>query len=50
MLFRSVEIKKGTEDEQLAKDFYKYFCDINRIDVEALGELSGALRQVELSK
>lgn len=45
-----VEIKKDTEDEELAKEFYQYFCDLSKIDIETLGELNGALRQVEFSK
>lgn len=45
-----VEIKSGTEDQELAKDFYKYYCEINRINADTLGELSGALRQSEPAK
>ena len=45
-----IEIKKDTEDEELAKEFYQYFCDLSKIDIETLGELNGALRQVEFSK
>ena len=38
-----VEIKKGTADEALAKDFFDTFCSITKIDGNALGEPKGAL-------
>lgn len=34
-------IKKGSKDQNLADDFYKYFCKIHHIDV--VGEPNGAL-------
>ena len=40
-----VEIKKGTEDEALAKEFYETFCTITKIDSESLGDPNGALCQ-----
>lgn len=40
-----VEIKKDTKDEDLAKEFLKYYCDINKIDDKKIGELKGALVQ-----
>ena len=40
-----VEIKKGTEDESLAKEFFETFCEITRIDMKSLGDPKGALCQ-----
>ncbi len=40
-----VAIKEGTEDEELAKDFLNYFCDVQKIDPDSIGELNGALKQ-----
>lgn len=44
------ELKKGTEDEELAKDFYEQFCSINRINSDLLEEPKGALKQTETVK
>ena len=38
-----VEIKKGAADEQLANEFYDYFCQANNFDTSAIGPLRGAL-------
>lgn len=40
-----VEIKKGTEDENLAREFFETFCTITKIDSESLGAPCGALCQ-----
>lgn len=40
-----VEIKKGTEDEALAKEFYETFCTFTKINSESLSEPKGALCQ-----
>ena len=39
----AVEIKKGSKDEQLAKDFLHFYCDENRLDSDRIGEAEGAL-------
>lgn len=39
------DIKKGTNDEKLASEFFDYFCDIKGIDKNLIPELSGALRR-----
>lgn len=36
-------IKAGTEDGQLASDFYEHFCRINGVDATTIGEPCGAL-------
>jgi len=36
-------VKKRTEDETLASEFYQYFCVINGIETSSLGEPAGAL-------
>ncbi len=36
-------IKRGTDDEHLAQEFYLYFCRINSVDPDQLGDPSGAL-------
>jgi hypothetical protein len=36
-------IKKGTPDENLAKEFLHYFITINNIDLESISEKKGAL-------
>lgn len=38
-----VEIKKGTKDEHLAKQFFDHFCSINGIDTLCISDPSGAL-------
>ena len=45
-----VRIKKDTQDEDLAKEFFEHFCQINRIDIDTLGEINGALKQTESAK
>ena len=37
------EVKKGTKDEALAKEFYEVFCSITHIDANELGKPDGAL-------
>lgn len=39
----AVEIKKGSKDEQLAKDFLRFYCDENRLDSDRIGDAEGAL-------
>ncbi|WP_455541941.1 hypothetical protein [Intestinibacter sp.] len=39
------KIKKGTHDEKLADDFFKYFCNVNDIDIDSIGENNGALKR-----
>ena len=43
ILKEACEIKKGTEDEKLAKAMLKKFCDENGLDENNLGKPSGAL-------
>lgn len=50
ILKKIVEIKKDTEEEELAKEFFEHFCEINRINVDTLGEPKGALMQGELAE
>lgn len=38
------ELKVDTPDEYLAQCFFKHFCSINRIDLQALGSADGALK------
>ena len=40
-----VEIKKGTADEALAREFYETFCTITKINSESLSDPNGALCQ-----
>lgn len=40
-----VEIKKGTEEENLAREFFETFCTITKIKSESLGAPRGALCQ-----
>ncbi len=40
-----IKAKKGTKEESLAKDFLKYYCDVNGIDEAKVGEPFGALRR-----
>ncbi|MDO5010340.1 MAG: hypothetical protein Q4E31_05890 [Intestinibacter bartlettii] len=40
------KVKKGTSDEKLADDFFKYFCAINNIDIESIGKKKGALKRI----
>lgn len=44
------EIKVGSKDEDLAKEFFEHYCDINRINVDSIKELNGALKQTELDE
>lgn len=39
------KIKKGTQDEELAVEFFDYFCKINQIEPEEIPESSGALKR-----
>lgn len=41
-----VEIKKGTQDAELSKEFYDYFCKTHRINPAELIQASGALSLV----
>lgn len=36
-------IKRGSEDDHLAQEFYRYFCNINSLDPDKLGDPGGAL-------
>ena len=36
-------IKEGTEDEELAEEFFQYFARINGIDIDSVTEKNGAL-------
>lgn len=38
-------IKKGTEDQDLAEEFLKYFSKINNIDIHSIPEKNGALKR-----
>jgi len=37
------EVKKGTAQEELAQEFFEYFCKINGIDIESIPQNNGAL-------
>lgn len=37
-------IKKGTADEDLAKEFLEYYCQVNNVDLNTLPEPDGALK------
>lgn len=37
-------IKKGTTDEDLAKEFLEYYCQVNNVDLKTLPEPDGALK------
>ena len=37
------DVKKGTAQEELAQEFYKYFCRINGIDITSIPPNNGAL-------
>lgn len=39
------EVKKGTNDEKLASEFFGHFCDIKGIDKSLIPVLNGALRR-----
>ena len=39
----AVRVKKGTKDEDLAKEFLEYFCQINGVDEGTVGSPEGAL-------
>lgn len=41
----AVQVKTGTPDEALAREFLDYFCRKNRIDVRSVGKPSGVLRK-----
>lgn len=43
-------VKEGTQDESLAKKFYKHFCRINRIDKDNLPMPDGALIRMDNEK
>lgn len=38
------KIKKGTSDENLAKEFLEYYCQVNNVDLNTLPEPDGALK------
>lgn len=38
-----VDLRKGGEEEEKAKDFLKYFCQMNNIDIENIPAAGGAL-------
>jgi 3-methyladenine DNA glycosylase/8-oxoguanine DNA glycosylase len=38
------KLKSGSPDEELAQEFFEYFCKINKIEPESLLELSGTLK------
>ena len=38
------QIKKGTADEELAKEFLEYYCKVNNVDSNTLPEPEGALK------
>lgn len=37
------EIKKNSDDRELAKEFFEYYCNVNNIDIDSLPDKSGAL-------
>jgi len=41
------DLRKGTEEEELAQEFLEYFCRINNIELEELPEPAGALVEIE---
>lgn len=40
-----IPLKLGTEEQELAQQFLKYFCKLNRINIDELPEPNGALMQ-----
>lgn len=45
ILFDISEVKKGTPDEELAKDFLEYFASVARIDLNEIPPKNGALNR-----
>lgn len=41
------KIKEGTPDEDLAQNFFQYFCQTNGVDIASITEPSGALKKQE---
>lgn len=44
ILVKIQELKKGTEDEQLSKEFLEHFCQLKSIDIDSLSPPSGPLQ------
>lgn len=44
ILKRAAQIKHGTKDEKLSREFYEYFCETHGLDSEKLPECEGALK------
>ncbi|MHB1314518.1 MAG: malate synthase [Christensenellales bacterium] len=42
-----VSLKKGTQEHVTAKNFFEYFCNINRIEASELPKSNGALMRIE---
>lgn len=47
ILKKICEIKEGTEDEVIAKEFLKYYCSYKKIDIDNIPDPVGALTRVE---
>lgn len=47
ILVKIQELKKGTEDEQLCKEFLEHFCNLKSIDIDSLPAPSGPLQIVK---
>ncbi|MHB1152409.1 MAG: hypothetical protein ACYCWE_03905 [Eubacteriales bacterium] len=50
MILRDIaSVKRGTCEEALASDFYDYYCKINNIKVEDIGQPNGVLKQFRVN-
>ena len=43
VLWDAAKLKMGTEDEQLAKEIFCYYCEQHHLDKERVGKPEGAL-------
>lgn len=41
------ELKKGTNEEDLAREFFEHYCDIKKIDIENLPQPEGGLKRAK---
>ena len=46
MLRDMAKLKENTSEQELAREFLEYFCNINKLDRDGLLELDGAFRQM----
>ena len=50
VLKKICEIKKGTQDEDLSKDFLTHFCEIKKLDIDNIPLPNGALHRITNEK